>query len=101
MTLTEKLIDLTTGSEESGDQTRNRRTRGVVLSGIEESMAESSILHSLSETELNAKLDTNDLNFLRQQLEEEEVYEETLEISEEDSEHSPQLPAVHQGEQLK
>jgi len=59
------------------------------LSGIEESMVESSILHSLSETELYNRLDSNDLNFLRQQLEDEDVSEETPEISEEDSEQIP------------
>ena len=48
-------------------------------------MVESSILHSLSETELYNRLDSNDLNFLRQQLEDEDVSEETPEISEEDS----------------
>lgn len=59
------------------------------MSGIEESMVESSILHSLSETELYNRLDSNDLNFLRQQLEDEDVSEETPEISEEDSEQIP------------
>jgi len=57
-------MDLTIGSDESAN--RKRPSRGLTLSGIEESMAESSILHSLSETELHTRLDSNDLNFLRQ-----------------------------------
>ena len=44
-------------------------------------------MHSLSETELNTRLDTNDYNQLRQQLEEEQVDEESVEISEEESEN--------------
>ena len=65
-------------------------------------MVESSILHSLSETDLNTRLDSNDLNYLRQQLEDEDIEEESLEISEEDSENIPSMPAAHQGnDQLK
>ena len=61
--LGEKLMDLTIGSDDSAN--RKRATRGLTLSGIEESIAESSILHSLSETELHNRLDPNDLQFLR------------------------------------
>lgn len=79
-------MDLTTGSDESAN--KRRTARGLtLLSGIEESMAESSILHSLSETDLPQRLDSQDLNFLRQQLEQEEIDDETLEISEEESDN--------------
>ena len=56
-------MDLTIGSDESAN--RKRPTRGLTLSGIEESMAESTILHSHTETELHTRLDSNELNFLR------------------------------------
>lgn len=48
--LGDKLMDLTAASDESAN--KKRTVRGLTLSGIEESMAESSILHSLSETDL-------------------------------------------------
>ena len=56
-------MDLTTVSDESAN--KKRTARGLTLSGIEESMVESSILHSLSETDLPTRLDSHDLNFLR------------------------------------
>ena len=94
-------MDLTTVSDESAN--KKRTARGLTLSGIEESMVESSILHSLSETDLPTRLDSHDLNFLRQQLEQEEIDDDTLEISEEESENNSiqQRTIMTQIEQLK
>jgi hypothetical protein len=46
-TLADKLIDIS--SEESLDLAKVKKQRAMTLSGIEESMVESSILHSLSD----------------------------------------------------